>query len=464
MTFSYFEKKGIRNKIPLKSINLVQLVELITNHPNTGLIETIRSLRKKKDNYYKTLKRKLPYVTPNCIINERKLSGDQLNINLLSFSQFLYFDIDIDIEKINVYDYKKYIIDRYGELVSMVCVSSSLGGVSLMFHVTNTITTDNFVSIRNYIIDTILYDEVTDPNCSDIGRPMFLSYDTEVYVNYNNSITIDTGVLTNKKGVTQPIKNNPIQYRLNGTFSVIPIKLVFERVITKTVVNTTNPVFDIKGVQFVEVTFPNPIMDGTKHKVFTQMIHKLVYLNPDIEPEYLYSYLRFVNIEFGKPPMTDYKLVQLFQFVYKGIKNNPKYTYQHHRVKWVHFGTGTTMNGDQKRILSSKLNGVRRTNNTIQKIKESKRFLMENGLKVTQKSVSEYSGVSLTTVKRHYKKETTDLEQIVKEINNPTTAGTPGIEFNNGIFSGGTNCQPDDYTHPDCPQWVINYIQTVNFL
>jgi hypothetical protein len=78
--------------------------------------------------------------------------------------------------------------------------------------------------------------------------------------------------------------------------------------------------------------------------------------------------------------------------------------------------------------------------------------------------VSEYSGVSLTTVKRHYKKETTDLEQIVKEINNPTTAGTPGIEFNNGIFSGGTNCQPDDYTHPDCPQWVINYIQTVNFL
>ena len=242
------------------------------------------------------------------------------------------------------------------------------------------------------------------------------------------------------------------------------MKQVFGKVVTKTVVNTTKPVVDVKGEQFVEVTFPRHIKDGTKHKVYTQMIHTLVYLNPEIEPEYLYSYIRFINMNFGKPPMLDYKLTDLFQFVYNGIKNNPNYTYIHHRMKWIHFGTGTTMNGDEKKDLSSKLNGVRRVNNTIQKIQDSKQYLMENGLKVTQKSVSEHSGVSLTTVKRHYQKEPTDLDSMVMEINNPTTAGTPGVQFNRGTFSGGTIYQSNDYIHPDCPRWVINYFQTGNFL
>jgi hypothetical protein len=122
------------------------------------------------------------------------------------------------------------------------------------------------------------------------------------------------------------------------------------------------------------------------------------------------------------------------------------------------------MSGDEKRELSSKLNGVRRVNNTIQKIQDSKRFLMEKGLKVTQKSVSEHSGVSLTTVKRHFKKEPTDLELMVQDINTATTPGTTGIEFNRGDINVGTIYQSNDYIHPDCPQWVINYFQTGNFV
>ena len=106
MTFSYFDG-GIKNTLPQQSINLSQLVELITNHPNSVLIYTIRSLREKNDKYYKTLKGYLPYVTPNCTVSQRKLTGDLLNTNLLSFSQYIYFDIDIDIKTINVYDYKK---------------------------------------------------------------------------------------------------------------------------------------------------------------------------------------------------------------------------------------------------------------------------------------------------------------------------------------------------------------------
>jgi hypothetical protein len=66
-------------------------------------------------------------------------------------------------------------------------------------------------------------------------------------------------------------------------------------------------------------------------------------------------------------------------------------------------------------------------------------------------------------VKRHYKKERIDLDSMVQEINTTTTAGTPGIEFNHRKLLNGVVDSPDDYTHPDCPQWVINYIQTGNF-
>ena len=46
------------------------------------------------------------------------------------------------------------------------------------------------------------------------------------------------------------------------------------------------------------------------------MIHQLVYLNPSIEKEYIFSFLFYVNNNHAKPKMNMKELVRLFNFVY----------------------------------------------------------------------------------------------------------------------------------------------------
>ena len=141
VSYSYFEN-GIKDVNPKKNIDFPQLIKLIRNNPKQSLIEQIRMLRLNGDDYYKTLKDTLPNITPNCIVSKRSLKGNKIDINLKVFSQYIYFDIDEPRV-----DYKNYIIEKYGHLISMVCTSSSAGGVSLLFKITNQITKDNFNSI-----------------------------------------------------------------------------------------------------------------------------------------------------------------------------------------------------------------------------------------------------------------------------------------------------------------------------
>ena len=133
MSYSYFEN-GIKDVNPKKNIDFPQLIKLIRNNPKQSLIEEIRMLRLNGDDYYKKLKDTLPNITPNCIVGYRSLKGNNIDTNLKMFSQYLYFDIDEP-----GVDYKNYIIKKYGHLISMVCSSSSGGGVSILFKISNEI-------------------------------------------------------------------------------------------------------------------------------------------------------------------------------------------------------------------------------------------------------------------------------------------------------------------------------------
>ncbi len=65
--FSQFEK-GIKDTKCSKIIGLPELIQIVRNNPKEQKIETIRNLRKNGDEFYKELKSKLPYITPNCIV------------------------------------------------------------------------------------------------------------------------------------------------------------------------------------------------------------------------------------------------------------------------------------------------------------------------------------------------------------------------------------------------------------
>ena len=148
--FSYFNG-GIKNINPKRHIDLPTLVRLIKKNPEKLKIEKIRELRR-NGKKYKALKDTLPNVTPNCMVRVRKLKDAEYN--LIALSSYFYFDID---DYPNSQQLKDRFILEYGHLASLICISPSSGGITIIFKVSNLLKTENdFLVARQYIIDNIL--------------------------------------------------------------------------------------------------------------------------------------------------------------------------------------------------------------------------------------------------------------------------------------------------------------------
>lgn len=424
LMFSYFEN-GITDTNCNRFIDLPELVKKIKNNTNADLIEEIRTLRRNGDEFYKQLKRQLPNITPNCLLNRRSLDEDSFTTNFIKSSGYIYFDIDT----INPNEYKDYFIKKYGHLASLVCLSSSKGGIAVLFKVRNEITNDNFELIRTQIIDTILKGEPIDKNAGGLGRAMFISSDPQVYVNYENEIEISIPELQTepiKKEVNQSNSSVFFINRLNSPFSVLSIDKVYEKLITCTQVEILNPVVDFKLIEFVEVFIPQVIKDGTKHTIYSSMIRHLMYLNPDIEKEYIFSFLFYVNNRFARPRMERKELIRFFNLTYNKIKRTGVTNHQHF-TKFVHFNPNCGISTEDKIKISNTLNGYHRRNISIKKIQATKSELQQRGLKLTQKNITEISGLSAKTVRTHLNSPLIDMDEMVKLINDSVYSGNNSL-------------------------------------
>jgi hypothetical protein len=354
------------------------------------------------------------------------LDEDSFRANFIKSSGYIYFDIDTP----NPDSYKDYFIKKYGRLASLVCLSSSKGGISVLFKVRNEITNDTLELIRTQIIETILTGEPIDKNAGGFGRAMFISSDTQVYVNYENEIEISIPEIQTeplKKEVKQSNSYGVITNRLNSPFSVLSIDKVYEKLITSTQVEVINPVVDFKPVEFVEVYIPKIIKDNTKHTIYTSMIRCLMYLNPDIEKEYIFSFLFYVNNRFARPRMDRKELIRFFNLTYNAIKRTGVTNHQHF-TKSVHFNSDCGISTKDKIKISNTLNGYHRRNISIQKIQAAKAELIRAGRKLTQKNIVEVSGLSPKTVRVHFDSPLIDLDEMVKLINDSVYISKPLVE------------------------------------
>jgi hypothetical protein len=456
--FSYFEK-GITNLIPSKTIDLSQLVKLIKNNPKKSLIDEIRELRLKGDQTYKEKKTFLNYITPNCSVKKRSLKEDEdYTKNFIAPSSYIYFDFD---GVVNAQEYKHYFIEKYGHLVSLVCISSGAGGIAVFFKLTNAVDNKNFLDIWNTITETILKEEQVDVICKDLGRPMYLPYDTEPFVNYENEITVDIPLSkeknTSKKQLNQSILNKKNNSTLIEPLSNIDFEEFMDKIVTKTPVVVNNPIVELFASERMDVTFPREIRDTKKHSIYTIMIHKLVYLNPQLPASYLFSYLNFINNYFGKPPMEFKKLIDLFTFVYSSIKNDENYEFLNKKYKYVHFNTNSKLTGGEKRNLACKINGKRRSNTSIEKIITAKEEISSQGLKITQKALAEKTGLSISTIKRHLNSEPVNLEKLVTDVNE-TYASRDDIVLGDDIFlPNACDVLTDNIIDSEGPKWIDNW-------
>ena len=426
--FSYFDG-GITNTNSSRLIDLSSLIGIIQSNPHAEKISRIRELRNQGDSSYKSLKSELPYITPNCVVRNRNLSNDHFKEDFISFSQFIYFDIDVPSAE----EYKEYFIRKYGDLASMICLSSGGGGISVLFRIKNTISKETFDTIWLEICNTILKEEPVDQNGKDLGRAMFVSHDESVYYNYETEIDIDLKDIPAGSLQKQGKQCNSYEFydnTLNSPFSIIPIEEVLKKLNIKTPVEVQNPIVDYAPVEYLKFYIPEIIKDGTKHSTYFSMINTLVELNPDIDRDYIFSYMSYINNRFAKPKMEKREFVRLFNSVYNRIKNTGE-TKVKTKIKSVHFNPNSNLTKKEKISVANHVNGKKRMNRSIQKVVDAKTELEKTGRKITQKAVCKLSGLSPKTVRKHFDSKIIDIDEEIQIVNDSFST-IP-------IFSGSTS-------------------------
>jgi len=337
-----------------------------------------------------------------------------------------------------------------------VCISSSGGGISVLVKVNIELTKENFQNAWEYITSEVFKDgsSIVDPKTKDIGRAMFISSDLDVFVSHDNELIINPADLlkyrkseTIKKGTQQGISQNEYYNTPSCTFSyqLLPFNEV-QKVILSTTFNSINQVIDFNPMNFLEVKIPHEISDGYKHTFYSGCIHRLVYLNPDLDPSYIYSFIYCINKYKANPPMDLRSLKRLFEYVYNQTQQDG-YEYFNDRIKNFHLNKDVFLSKEEKIRIMNKCNGMIRKNKSITKILEAKAELKSKNVKITQYKVAEITGLGIQTVKKYYwDEEIYDINSLVEDINNQyLNSSDSTINYQAGFTSTRTDELFDDY-------------------
>lgn len=407
---SYFEN-GLKQSDPSKSVSFDELVELIKFNFKKDIITEVRQLKKNKDQTYRHLKSSMPIVTPNCTLLKRRLSGNQFEANFGNFSGYLYFDFDCTEE-----GFKDYFINRYRDHVALVSKSIGGDGISVLVKVSIQLTKNNFKGVWSYIKDNLFKDEVIDFKCCDIGRCWFIPWDEDVFVNPSSQLSIDLSDI--KLGSENAIQGKVLEgvnYILNCT-NTDNIKVVKERLIFQSLITVNNNVLDFKPEYYCKVFVPRTIPDGKRRNTYRLIIHNLVYLNPNANPNYIFSFLTYINRYNAKPSMDYIDLKRYFKFIYTKIKETGE-VQPMIRIKKVHFNHNCGFTKLEKIRIANKINGLFRRKQKWDKINSAIIEIKSTNRKVTSKEIADITGIKLRTVQLILKLDPFDFEEELMKIN-----------------------------------------------
>lgn len=414
--FSYFIN-GIEKIKPYKTIDFADYVSYIKS---TDFLELLTEIQKARhdgqDEKCSNLKKRLPYFTPHCVVKSRNLkTQENINKNFVLFSGYMYFDIDEFPSQFTVSEYKHHLTKKLEKQASLISYSASKRGLCVIFKVKNEITFENFNDLRSAIIKKYLSEEKIDSNASGILRVQYLPHDLDVFVSYENSIHLELECpkkLWNECNSERRENNilNPDFSKTNDVgYKVYDINEVLDKLILKTIVPVVNINVDFKEVDVVIPYVPRVIPDTKKHKTYYILIHQLYHLNPDIEVDYIFSYIFYVNNICAKPKMEPYKLIKHFKNVIEQIKETG-IVHAKPKVKRVHFNKSSKLSSAEKNIIAKQLNSTYRKKITIDKINIAIEQLKHDGIKITQRAISKITGLNVCTIKQRMGNEKIDMD------------------------------------------------------
>jgi len=111
------------------------------------------------------------------------------------------------------------------------------------------------------------------------------------------------------------------------------------------------------------------------------------------------------------------EFIRWFNMVYVNVKNTGE-TAVNKELRYIHFNPNCNLTKKEKTKIANMLNGYKRKNESIRKIQDAKYDLELMGQKITQKRISELSGLSPKTVRAHINSPIIDMYEMVEIVNN----------------------------------------------
>jgi hypothetical protein len=434
-----FEKVHIMFSYSSNPINLSsQVNKLISFHELVGMIKNPvkidnytrlhhLKLTQPKEECRKFKQNHIPWVTPNALVRKRELRGvEDFKFNFIQSSGYVYFDID-DVEG-NVDEFKNTLIQKLGNIVSLISKSSTNKGISILVRVNVTVSsTEEFELLYDYVSQTYFHDLNLDRGVRRLSTAWFIPYDSDVFVNHDSIINIPDGILKGSHNVllTHPNTNiycmNPQSQspkkRNKHEYIELSIREVFEKCNLETPVHFDGD-YLISPTPIVSIQFPKVIYDGSKRGVFRKVIHNLMTLNPDFTISHVYLFLNHINENFAKPKMEVVSLKNLVESQFDFIREHPNYQNKSKKtLRSIHYKNRGNISTKKKRELSNRFRGLMERYSTYKRIGYAINYLLDEHYTYTNKQISELIGVSISTVKRNLKLKKEDFEREFREFN-----------------------------------------------
>jgi|688.fasta_scaffold119046_2 hypothetical protein len=419
-------------------ISLSDLVQLIRNNPQRVLVEEIRQLRlqgkEKEVNFLK--QNNLYFVNPNYNLDS---TGQSVG------SGFIYLDIDTvegDIEK-----YRESFIEKYGHLVSMVCLSSSGRGLSILVPVNHSINnTSTFKRVYRYVASLFGATEF-DHAVGHLKSNWFLSGDENVYYNNSSPLIIDDliqdkdcdgiptllepdvnevdsvldrlGLVFSDQGGSRDNYKVNIIHRMNPS-TINNSETEFIQVLSKYQLETNielNDLVHFEGIPYRKIFIRKVHPDGTKRKSYTKYIHDLLYLNPNMFESDLYLILYMINQLYARPRMDTKLLEYIVSSQFEVITNLPDYQYSGRTMnRLIHYQDRKLIPQKKRKSWSNKMRGFVQQHQTSQTIDGVQGYCVSHGIRCTKKFISDNTGLSISTIKRYLKKNGNQIEEQRKNL------------------------------------------------
>jgi hypothetical protein len=386
-----------RNKSVKNEIKVKDALQMIKEGAFKHQVNSARKIDKAVDlTSYTAVKNTIPTWTPSANFHHTKEKK-----NLKSLTGLYYLDIDkqsVDPDKLKSMD-----------IIYAFWSSVSNNGYGLLIKC-NYLTPDNYLKVWNEF-DAIFQNEnlFLDKYAKGFSRQCVFSFDPNIYIN-ENSIIYNCNIPLPKPKAKKIKDYVPLEIELTEEeklaklFDNIPWVSDKKRIQLRKILDDyegKNYIFKKEGLDTRNVWINPEIKEGHRNATLSDITIGVIYNNPEIDIDKLRKYILSINNNNCKPPLITDEVSTLVNSIY--LRNVRKELVIDTKKKYTFFNPDVEMSVKEKISIGAKNAAIVRKEKRLAQLQFLYNELKLNYPKVTQKLLSDNSGVSIETIKRYWK-------------------------------------------------------------